>query len=108
MAHQRASEWLRTPRITLSAWIGSEEGDEPRFDVNWPCRLRFPVGGNQPGFGASADAEPVSDEHFHRVLTQPGQIPVIVAGAKTAGISMVVRIFGEWSGIATPVGEKIK
>jgi len=70
--------------------------------------LRFPVGGNQPGFGASADAEPVSDEHFHRVLTQPGQIPVIVAGAKTAGISMVVRIFGEWSGIATPVGEKIK
>src|SRR6516165_9429656 len=22
-----------------------EEGDEPRFDVNWPWRLRFPVGG---------------------------------------------------------------
>ena len=57
-------------------------------------------------FGASADAEPVDDEHFHRVLSQPGQIPVIVAGAKNAGISMVVRIFGEWSGIATPVGEK--
>ncbi len=59
-------------------------------------------------FGASADAEPVSDEHFHRVLSQPRQIPVIVAGAKNAGISMVVRIFGEWSGVATPVGEKIK
>jgi hypothetical protein len=58
-------------------------------------------------FGKSADAEPVPDEQFHRVLSQPGQIPVIVAGAKNAGISMVARIFGEWSGVATPVGEKI-
>lgn len=46
------------------------------------------------------------DEHFHRVLSQPRQIPVIVAGAKTAAISMVVRIFGEWSGTAVPVGDK--
>jgi hypothetical protein len=57
-------------------------------------------------FGKSADAEPVSDEDFHRVLSQPQKIPVIVAGAKNAGISMVVRIFGEWSGTAVPVGEK--
>jgi hypothetical protein len=55
---------------------------------------------------APADAEPVSDDHFHRVLTEPRQIPVIVAGAKTAAISMVVRIFGEWSGTAVPIGEK--
>jgi hypothetical protein len=27
-----------------------------------------------------------------------------VAGARNAAISMVVRIFGEWSGTATPVG----
>ena len=33
-------------------------------------------------------------------------IPVIVAGAKNAAISMVVRIFGEWSGTAVPVVEK--
>jgi hypothetical protein len=33
-------------------------------------------------------------------------VPVIVAGAKNAAISMVVRIFGEWSGTAVPVGEK--
>jgi hypothetical protein len=26
-----------------------------------------------------------------------------VAGARNAAISMVVRIFGEWSGTATPV-----
>ena len=30
----------------------------------------------------------------------------IVAGAKNAAISMVVRIFGEWSGTSVPVGEK--
>jgi hypothetical protein len=47
----------------------------------------------------------VQDEEFHRVLSSRGQIPVIVAGAKTAAISMVVRIFGEWSGQAVPVSE---
>jgi hypothetical protein len=46
------------------------------------------------------------DEEFHRILSGPRQIPVIVAGAKNAAISMVVRIFGEWSGTAVPVGEK--
>jgi hypothetical protein len=47
-----------------------------------------------------------TDEEFHRILSGPRQVPVIVAGAKNAAISMVVRIFGEWSGSAVPVGEK--
>ena len=55
------------------------------------------------GHGEAADA--LGDEEFHRVLSSRGQIPVIVAGAKTAAISMVVRIFGEWSGQAVPVSE---
>jgi hypothetical protein len=46
------------------------------------------------------------DENFHKFLASPTSIPVIVAGAKNAAISMVVRIFGEWSGTAVPVGEK--
>ena len=46
------------------------------------------------------------DEAFHTFLAGPTAIPVIVAGAKNAAISMVVRIFGEWSGTAVPVGEK--
>ncbi len=41
-----------------------------------------------------------------QVPGRPKSIPVIVAGAKNAAISMVVRIFGEWSGTAVPVGEK--
>jgi hypothetical protein len=46
------------------------------------------------------------DEVFHRILGGPNAIPIVVAGAKNAAISMVVRIFGEWSGVATLVGEK--
>jgi hypothetical protein len=69
-------------------------------------QLRRAGKGNVLRFGTDDEAAPVSDEHFHRVLTSPRQIPVIVAGAKTAAISMVVRIFGEWSGTAVQVGEK--
>jgi len=56
----------------------------------------------RPGF----QGEYEGDDAFHRILSNPRQIPVIVAGAKNAAISMVVRIFGEWSGTAVPVVEK--
>lgn len=46
------------------------------------------------------------DEAFHKILAGPASIPVIVAGAKNAAISMVVRVFGEWSGTSVPVTEK--
>jgi hypothetical protein len=60
-----------------------------------------------PGSGRHDDeGPPRPDEEFHRILTGPTSIPVIVAGAKNAAISMVVRIFGEWSGTSVPVGEK--
>jgi hypothetical protein len=45
-------------------------------------------------------------DEFHHVLAGPTSIPVIVAGAKNAAISMVVRVFGEWSGTSVPVVEK--
>jgi hypothetical protein len=54
------------------------------------------------GFGGEYEG----DEAFHKFLGGPTSIPVIVAGAKNAAISMVVRIFGEWSGTAVPIGEK--
>ena len=37
------------------------------------------------------------------LMSGPGQLPIIVAGARNAAISMVVRIFGEWSGKSVPV-----
>ncbi len=52
------------------------------------------------------DGTYAGDEAFHSILSGPAAIPVIVAGAKNAAISMVVRIFGEWSGTSVPVMEK--
>jgi hypothetical protein len=57
---------------------------------------------NRKGFRGEYEG----DDTFHRFLGGPTSIPVIVAGAKNAAISMVVRIFGEWSGTAVPVVEK--
>jgi hypothetical protein len=57
---------------------------------------------NRKGFRGEYEG----DDTFHKFLAGPTSIPVIVAGAKNAAISMVVRIFGEWSGTAVPVVEK--
>jgi hypothetical protein len=57
---------------------------------------------NRKGFRGEYDG----DETFHKFLAGPTSIPVVVAGAKNAAISMVVRIFGEWSGTSVPVVEK--
>ncbi len=51
---------------------------------------------------AAADPAPDSGE-FCRIVPSAEQVPVIVAGAKNAAISMVVRIFGTWSPSARPV-----
>jgi hypothetical protein len=44
------------------------------------------------------------DEEFQRFMSSPVQVPVVVAGARNAAMSMVVRVFGEWSGRSVPVG----
>jgi hypothetical protein len=55
-------------------------------------RLRLP-GNGEPG------------AQFHRVLQsdEPKNLLIAVAGARNAGISMVVRLFADWSGTAVPV-----
>ena len=50
-----------------------------------------------------ADADTTADEEFTRILPSPRHVPIVVAGARNAAISMVVRVFGEWSGTASPV-----
>src|ERR1700759_5478890 len=46
------------------------------------------------GAAAHGDGPPRADEEFHPILNGPQSIPIVVAGAKNAAISMVVRIFG--------------
>ena len=65
-----------------------------------------PARRGRPAGAAHDDGPPRADEEFHPILTGPQSIPIIVAGARNAAISMVVRIFGEWSGTSVPVGEK--
>jgi hypothetical protein len=55
------------------------------------------------GIARFADADTGADGQFSRILPSARHVPVIVAGARNAAISMVVRIFGEWSGTATPL-----
>jgi hypothetical protein len=55
------------------------------------------------GIARFADADTSQDDTFSRILPSPRHVPIVVAGARNAAISMVVRIFGEWSGTASPV-----
>jgi hypothetical protein len=57
--------------------------------LNGPVRL--PAG--QPG----------APDEFSRILPSRQHVPVLVAGARNAAISMVVRVFGFWTGTAVAV-----
>jgi hypothetical protein len=61
------------------------------------------VSQNNVRFAAATTAEAAGG--FSRILPSPQHIPVLVAGARNAAISMVLRIFGEWSGTASLVEE---
>jgi hypothetical protein len=50
-----------------------------------------------------ASEEAGDDEAFERFLPTPQHVPVIVAGARNAAMSMVVRVFGLWTGVPVPV-----
>ena len=53
--------------------------------------------------GSGGSSERGDSAEIERIIPTPQHIPVIVAGARNAAISMVVRVFGLWSGTATPV-----
>ena len=50
-----------------------------------------------------AAAEAGDGDAFRRIIPSPDQVLVVVAGARNAAMSMVVRTFGNWSGRASPV-----
>jgi hypothetical protein len=55
------------------------------------------------GSARFADPDTSADGEFSRILPSPRHVPIVVAGARNAAISMVVRVFGEWSGTASPL-----
>jgi hypothetical protein len=51
----------------------------------------------------AAGAEPENGAEFSRILPSRQHVPVLVAGARNAAISMVVRVFGLWTGTAVAI-----
>jgi hypothetical protein len=60
------------------------------------------------GVRHEATTETRRPQGFDRLLrsAEPASLPIAVAGAANAGISMVVRIFGDWSGKSVPIEDR--
>jgi hypothetical protein len=61
------------------------------------------VGENNVRFAADDGGDAGDPGTFDRIIPSPQDVPVIVAGSRNAAMSMVVRVFGRWSGQAIPV-----
>jgi len=85
-------------RADVQAWLvehcGPTRADLRRVGKNG-------VGENNVRY-ADATSDP-ADETIERILPSPQHVPIIVAGSRNAAMSMVVRVFGLWSGQAIPV-----
>jgi hypothetical protein len=64
-----------------------------------------------PGARSASEVERAPADTFTPYFTARKDVPIIVAGARNAAISMVFRVFGEWSNtsveiesVATPMG----
>jgi hypothetical protein len=70
-----------------------------------PADLRRAGKGDLSKISPEDEAQQVASgrAEISRIMESARQVPVIVAGARNAAISMVVRIFGEWSRTAIPV-----
>src|SRR6202012_3376307 len=60
---------------------------------------------SEGGLGArsASDAERVPGDTFTPFLPGRQSVPIIVSGARNAAISMVFRVFGEWSNSSVPI-----
>ena len=93
----------------MFANAGMSKADVQRWLIEHSGRtgrdLRLAGKNGLHGIGRFGSDDTSGDAEFNRIIPGPRGIPVVVAGAKNAAISMVVRIFGEWSGTSVPVGE---
>jgi hypothetical protein len=86
-------------KADVQAWLIEHSGRTGRD-------LRHAGKNGLHGIGRFGSDDTSEDEVFSRFISTPRNLPIIVAGAKNAAISMVVRIFGEWSGTAVRIVEK--
>jgi hypothetical protein len=87
-------------RADVQSWLVEHCG-RTRADL----RRAGKNGVGENGVRHADDAADPADDAFERILPSPQHVPVIVAGSRNAAMSMVVRVFGFWSGQAVPVEE---
>ena len=56
-----------------------------------------------PGARSASGAARAPADTFTRYFTDRKDVPIIVAGARNAAISMVFRVFGEWSNTSVEI-----
>jgi hypothetical protein len=61
------------------------------------------VGEGGMGVRSASPDERAAPDTFSRILAGREDVPIVVGGARNAGISMVVRIFGQWSNTSVAV-----
>ncbi|PXY19474.1 hypothetical protein [Prauserella muralis] len=98
----------------LLAKAGLSKADVQRWFTEHCGRTRaelYRAGKNGTGDNgvrhADAEADP-GDTTFERFLPSPLHVPIVVAGSRNAAMSMVVRVFGVWSGEAVGVEDPVE
>jgi hypothetical protein len=76
--------------------VGRTEGDLRRAGKDG-------VSEGGPGARSASEAERAPADTFTPYFTAPKDVPIVVAGARNAAISMVFRVFGEWSNTSVPI-----
>jgi hypothetical protein len=97
--HAQALAAAGYSKADVKAWLVRQCG---RSQADLRRAGKDGVGGNDVRY--AADGAP--QDGFARILPSPAHVPLIVAGARNAAMSMVVRVFGVWSGTAIPVLER--
>lgn len=83
-------------RADVAAWLAEHSGRTTRQLWQAGKDRANENGVRFPGDNTDPDA-------FHPTIADPSSMIIAVAGSRSAGISMVVRYFADWSGKATPI-----
>ncbi len=87
-------------KADVKAWLVEHCG---RAEADFRRAGKDAVSPEGHGVRSASPQERVPGDVFSPILTGPTDVPIVVAGARNAGISMVFRVFGEWSGASVPV-----